>query len=59
MLCLPKINPLVLLLILLASLAARPVYAACANPAGNEGDIIYNADYHTYQFCNGTSWTPF
>ncbi len=59
MLCRLKINPLVLLLILLASLAARPVYAACANPAGNEAAIFYNADYHTYQYCNGTSWKAF
>jgi hypothetical protein len=60
MLCRLKINPPVLLLILLASLAARPVYAAaCANPAGNEAAIFYNADYHTYQYCNGTSWKAF
>ena len=39
-----------------ACLAAGPVYAACSNPAGNEGDIIYNGDYHTYQFCDGTNW---
>jgi hypothetical protein len=28
----------------------------CSNPTGNEHDIVYNQDYHTYQFCNGTSW---
>jgi hypothetical protein len=45
------------LLILLACLPARPVFAStCSNPAGNEGDIIYNRDYHTSQFCNGTGW---
>jgi len=30
--------------------------AACANPVGAEGENIYNADYHTMQFCNGTNW---
>ncbi len=29
------------------------------NSAGNEGDVIYNAAYSTYQFCNGTSWIPY
>ncbi len=47
------------LLILLACLATRPVYATCANPAGNEADVIYNANYHTYQFCNGTNWIAY
>src|ERR1700730_10221475 len=42
---------------LLLCLESGPVYAsACSNPAGNEGDLQYNKDYHTYQFCNGTSW---
>jgi len=39
-------------------LAAVPARAACTNPAGSEKDIMYNNDYHTYQFCNGTSWIP-
>jgi hypothetical protein len=49
-----------LALLLLACLAAGPAYAGtCTNPTGNEADEIYNEDYHTYQFCNGTNWTPF
>jgi len=48
-----------LLGILLTCLAAGPVHATCAGPTGNETDIIYNGAYHTYQFCNGTSWMPF
>jgi hypothetical protein len=45
---------------LLACLAAGPVYAGtCTSPAGKEGDIKYNNDFHTYQFCNGTSWIAF
>jgi hypothetical protein len=31
-------------------------HAGCTNPTGNERAMIYNGDYHTYQFCNGTSW---
>lgn len=46
------------LLMLLACLAAGPVHATCSNPRGNEADQIYNYCYHTYQFCNGTSWIP-
>lgn len=42
---------------LLALLPAAPVYAGtCSNPTGNESDTLYNKDYHTYQFCNGTKW---
>ena len=40
----------------LACIATAPTYAACTNPAGNEADLLYSKDYHTYQFCNGTSW---
>src|SRR5262245_21585528 len=44
------------LLFAVVSICAVPGYAGtCSNPTRNEGDIIYNADYHTYQFCNGTS----
>jgi hypothetical protein len=42
--------------LVLAGLAAGPVYAACTSPAGNEGDQIYNLAFHTPQFCNGTNW---
>ncbi len=46
-------------LLLPSCLAAGSVFAACTNPAGNESDVKYNGDYHTYQFCNGTSWLAF
>jgi hypothetical protein len=37
--------------------AAGPLYGGtCSNPTGKEGDIVYNGDYHTLQFCNGTGW---
>jgi hypothetical protein len=45
-----------LLILLLACLATGPVYADCTSPAGAERTIMYNADYHTYQFCNGSQW---
>lgn len=46
--------------LLLACFSAGPVYGGtCSNPAGNEADIKYNGDYHTYQFCNGTNWLSF
>jgi hypothetical protein len=31
-------------------------FAACANPAGVEGEIIYNKDYGVVQFCNDVNW---
>lgn len=30
--------------------------ADCTNPSKPEGSMVYNSDYHTMQFCNGTSW---
>ena len=50
---------LIPVLLLVACLAAAPAYAGCSNPTGNEADRIYNSDYQTLQFCNGTNWVPF
>ena len=48
------------LLGMLACLAAGPAYGGtCSSPTGKEADIVYNADYHTYQFCNGTNWMAY
>ena len=45
---------------LITCLAAGPAYGGtCVSPAGNEADIVYNSAYHTYQFCNGTSWMAY
>ncbi|MFL9828070.1 tail fiber domain-containing protein [Rhodoplanes sp. SY1] len=44
-----------LLMIGLASTAAT-TWAACSNPTGEEGAMVYNRDYKTMQFCNGTQW---
>lgn len=30
--------------------------AACTDPVGSAGDTLYNTDYATMQFCNGTTW---
>lgn len=35
---------------------AVPAMADCANPAGEEGVIVYNITHKTMQFCNGTQW---
>lgn len=37
-------------------LTSAPAQANCSNPTDTEGKFIYNGDYHTYQFCNGTNW---
>jgi hypothetical protein len=44
------------LLFALICLAAGPARAGCTNPTNNEGDLIYNTAYHTYQYCDGTKW---
>jgi hypothetical protein len=50
----------VLLLSVAAGLADGPVYGGtCSNPTRNEGDQFYNGDFHTWEFCNGTSWMAF
>ena len=37
-------------------LSAAPVYAACTNPAGEEGQVVYNSTHKVMQFCDGTNW---
>ncbi len=32
---------------------------SCSNPTAGERDVIYNGDFHTYQYCNGTNWVKF
>src|ERR1700674_1587356 len=41
---------------LLGSALTPAAYAACASPVGTAGEMIYNADYSTVQFCDGTTW---
>jgi len=40
----------------LTPLASTQAMAACTGPAGAEGRVIYNTDFHVLQFCNGTTW---
>ena len=41
------------------ALSASEVYALYAGTRpGAEGDVIYNADKHVLQFCDGTNWIP-
>jgi len=42
--------PLVVLAFLLC--APHPAHAACASPAGVEGQIVYNGSYHVLQYCD-------
>jgi hypothetical protein len=34
----------------------HPLYGACMGPSGAEGEQVYNTDYATMQFCDGTNW---
>ena len=31
----------------------------CSSPTGSPGNITYNNDYHTFQYCNGANWVKF
>lgn len=42
--------------LILCCLPSGPAAADCKNPAGSEGEIIYNGDYHLPQVCTGTVW---
>lgn len=41
---------------LAACVAAGTAHAACVNPAGDEGKIIYNDQYRVLQYCDDTNW---
>lgn len=45
-------------LVLMVGLAAwsGSVYAACASPVGNAGEVGYASNLNTLVFCNGTDW---
>lgn len=46
------------LFVLLASFS-QEAQAACANPVGAAGDMIFNSDYAVLQWCDGTDWNGF
>lgn len=35
---------------------ASPAFADCTSPAGLKGEIVYNDDYDTMQFCDNSNW---
>ena len=41
---------------LILALAPGIARAACSSPTGSEGQLMYNNDYHTPQYCDGTVW---
>jgi len=40
----------------LIALTPSGAHAACFDPPGEEAEMMYNADWHAMQFCNGTNW---
>jgi len=36
--------------------APAPLFANCASPTGLKGEFLYNDDFETMQFCDGTNW---
>lgn len=41
---------------LLTVMLISAAQAACTSPAGNAGDLIFNDNHNTLQYCNGTQW---
>lgn len=37
-------------------LAAPAAHAACTNPAGDAGDIVYNNTQKIFQYCDDADW---
>ncbi|MFN3827130.1 MAG: RCC1 domain-containing protein [Micavibrio sp.] len=42
--------------LMLSFVPAKVAQAACANPSGGAGDIIYNSTVKVFQYCNDTNW---
>lgn len=42
--------------LVLMLLASGTTMAACSNPAGDAGHVIFNTTVKTMQYCNGTDW---
>ena len=47
------------ILALICAFFANLALAACLNPDGIEGDVVYNATYNVPQYCNGSDWMAF
>jgi len=53
-------NLILRLLVVFAGLfVSGNVYAACANPAGIQGSIIYSVTYNQPAWCDGNNWNTF
>ena len=46
----------ILMALMLLTFSPDAAQAQCANPAGDAGDMIYNADHSVVQWCDGTDW---
>lgn len=46
----------VIFVVMVFSLFPTLSYAACSNPAGTAGNMVYNSDEKVLQYCNGTGW---
>lgn len=44
------------MVVFLVLLAASPAKAACTNPAGVEGQMVYNTTHKVLQYCDGDKW---
>ena len=49
-------RPPALLLAMMMFISPMSALADCANPAGVAGVLLYNADFNTMQYCDGTDW---
>ncbi len=43
-------------ILFLSVFSVLPAHAACINPVGDHGDMLYNRDHTVMQYCNGTNW---
>lgn len=52
----PSIISLFVIVFALTCLSPLTARAACSNPAGVEGQMMFNVDYHVVQYCDDTDW---
>lgn len=45
--------------VFIATMCSPAAMAACIDPGGEGGDILYNADHKVMQYCNGDEWIGF
>lgn len=41
---------------IISATTTTPAHAACSNPTGNAGTLIYNEGYRVVEYCNGGAW---